>query len=293
MNQIRFERGYKYNNTLRKSYSELSNLTFGIEFEEYYQMGYWSDRYLPFSYVYQDKVIANVSVNLLDFVIQGQKKKALQIGTVMTHPDFQKRGLSTSLMNKVLAEYSDAYDFMYLFANKDVLDFYPKFGFKTSNEHIFFMNFAVNKKQNRNLRKLDIANIKDKKFIYEFVSDRIPVSETFSTLHSEGIFMFYCLNVFPQNIYYLAEEDVIVVFKQEQKILHLYDIVSKKEIEIEPILTKISDLSTEKVIFHYTPAYKNLQIESKPFIGYEVLFVKPFRNSSFPPNIKHPLMSQA
>ncbi|KOP70438.1 GCN5 family acetyltransferase [Bacillus sp. FJAT-21351] len=293
MNQIRFERGYKYNNTLRKSYSDLSSLTFGIEFEKYYQKGFWSDRYVPFSYVYQDKVIANVSVNLLDFIIEGKKKKALQIGTVMTHPDFQKRGLSTNLMSKVLAEYSDAYDFMYLFANKDVLDFYPKFGFETFNEHIFFMNFAVDQKQNRNLRKLDISNIKDKNFIYEFVSDRIPVSETFSILHSEGIFMFYCLNVFPQNIYYLADEDVIVVFKQEEKTLNLYDIVSKKEIDIEPILTKISDLSTEKVIFHYTPSYKNLQIESEFFIGNEVLFVKAFRNNSFPLNVKHPLMSQA
>jgi len=293
MNQIRFERDYKYNNTLRKSYSDLSSLTFGIEFEEYYQKGFWSDRYVPFSYVYQDKVIANVSVNLLDFIIQGNKKKALQIGTVMTHPDFQKRGLSTNLMNKVLAEYSNSYDFMYLFANKDVLDFYPKFGFKTYNEHIFYMNFAVNKKQNRNLRKLDIANLKDKNFIYEFVSNRIPVSETFSTFNSEGIFMFYSLNVFPQNIYYLADEDVIVVFKQEQKTLHLYDVVSKKEIEIESILKKISDFSTEKVIFHYTPAYKNIQIESKPFVGNEVLFVRTFRNNSFPLYIKHPLMSQA
>ena len=80
MNQIRFERGYKYNNTLRKSYSDLSSLTFGIEFEEYYQKGFWGDRYVPFSYVYQDKVIANVSVNLLDFVIQGKKRRLYKLG---------------------------------------------------------------------------------------------------------------------------------------------------------------------------------------------------------------------
>lgn len=65
MNRLRFEKDYKHNDTFRKSYSELSHLIFGIEFEEYYQKGFWSDRYVPFSYVYQDEVIANVSVNLL------------------------------------------------------------------------------------------------------------------------------------------------------------------------------------------------------------------------------------
>lgn len=293
MSQLRFKKDYKHNDTFRKSYSELSHLTFGIEFEEYYQKGFWSDRYVPFSYIYQDKVIANVSVNLLDFVIQGQKRKALQIGTVMTHPDFQKRGLSTNLMNSVLAEYSDAYDFMYLFANKDVLDFYPKFGFKTFQEHIFFMNFAGNKKQNTTLRKLDIKNLRDRKFIYEFVSTRIPVSSVFSTMNTEGIFMFYSLNVFSQDIYYLANEDVIIVFRKGKEEIHLYDIVSKKEIEIEHILSNIADPSIKKIIFYFTPPYKNLQIENQTFIGSEVLFVKAFKNNKFPLYIKHPIMSQA
>ena len=74
---------------------------------------------------------------------------------------------------------------------------------------------------------------------------------------------------------------------------NLYDIVSKKEIKIEPILEKISDFSTEKIIFHYTPPYRDIQIESKLFTGNEILFVKTFRGNSFPLYIKHPLMSQA
>lgn len=40
-------------------------------------------------------------------------------------------------MNKVLEEYENKYDYMYLFANESVLDFYHKFGFKPVEEHLF------------------------------------------------------------------------------------------------------------------------------------------------------------
>lgn len=293
MGQLRFLKDYKNNEILRKSYCELANNIFGINFEEYYEKGFWSNRYIPFSYIYEDTVIANVSVNVLDLVIEGEKKKALQIGTVMTHPSYRNQGLSAALMNKVFEEYDGTYDFMYLFANKSVLDFYPKFGFKQANEYLYSMDFSLNETLNANIRKLDVTNRKDRQFIYEFVSKRVPVSQIFSTENTQGIFMYYCLNVFPHDIYYLEHEDMIVVFQKEQEQIHLFDIVSKKEIEIKHILTRIADDSTRKVVFHYTPDYDNIQTNSSIFNGNEVLFVKSASRNDFPLHIKHPIMAQA
>lgn len=137
MQELIFMKNYKNNEVLRKSFFELAVNTFEINFEDWYQQGYWGERYIPYSYVDGDQVIANVSVNILELIIHGEKKKAIQIGTVMTHPDYRGKGLSTRLMNKVLAEYENKYDYMYLFANESVLDFYPKFGFKPVEEHLF------------------------------------------------------------------------------------------------------------------------------------------------------------
>jgi predicted GNAT family N-acyltransferase len=47
---------------------------------------------------------------------------------VTTHPDYRGKGLSARLVNKVLEEYENKYDYMYLFANESVLDFHLKFG---------------------------------------------------------------------------------------------------------------------------------------------------------------------
>jgi len=292
MKKLRFIKDYKNDKCLRKSFNELANKVFGIDFEEWYQKGIWDSHYIPFSYADGDRVIANVSVNVLNLIIDGEIKKAIQIGTVMTHPDYRNKGLSTNLMHKVLEEFEEKSDFIYLFANPSVLDFYPKFGFEAVEENEYSMEFQLETNSAANLCKLDVKSAKDLHFIHQFVCERVPVSKKFSTDNALGIFMFYCLNVFPNDIYYLEKENVIVLFKKEHDHLHIFDIVSKNQFDIQQVLHEISDIATRKIIFHYTPDYPNIQVERKKYSGSEVLFVKS-KHHHFPSRIKHPITSQA
>ncbi len=293
MNGLTLWKDHKSNEKLRKSFNELATSVFGINFEEWYQKGYWNNRYIPFSYVDGNKVVANVSVNVLDFVIDSERKKAIQIGTVMTHPDYRNRGLSRSLMNKVLEEYENNYDFMYLFANQNVLEFYPKFGFTSVKEYQFSMEYSPSPSDLTGIHKLDGNKIEDLQFIYKFASERIPVSQAFGTQNSQGLLMFYCVYVFPNTIYYLEKEEAIVIFEQEDKQLNIFDIVSKREVKIDTILAKITNSDSNKIVFHYTPDYKGLDIQSDIFNSDDVLFVKTKGNNQLPLQIKHPLTSQA
>ena len=194
-------------------------------------------------------------------IIEGKQKCALQVGTVMTHPDYRNRGLSKSLMNKVLEEYKNKYDFMYLFANESVLDFYPKFGFEIVDEYQFSINFSSNQKSINELRKLNIANVDDVNFIYKFAKERIPVSDRFSTGNSQGILMYYCLNVFCNDIYYLESEDAIIIFNEDENQIDIFDIISKNKINIDNILIEILGKGTKKIVFHYTPDYEGLNLK--------------------------------
>ncbi|MEW4225772.1 GNAT family N-acetyltransferase [Rossellomorea marisflavi] len=134
---MELSKNVRENKNLRDSFNQLAEDTFGIHFEQWHERGYWTEKYVPFSFVEGDRVIANVSVNLIDFTIEGEEKKAIQIGTVMTHPDYRNRGLSTDLLKSVLAQYRNQVDFVYLFANQNVLEFYPKFGFQAQQETLF------------------------------------------------------------------------------------------------------------------------------------------------------------
>lgn len=54
--------------TLRKSFNELAKETFDLDFEDWYQNGFWRDKYIPYSMVINGKVVANVSVNRTDML---------------------------------------------------------------------------------------------------------------------------------------------------------------------------------------------------------------------------------
>lgn len=53
----------------------------------------------------------------------------------MTETDYRNQGLIRKIMEEIEQDYADRVDGMYLFANDDVLNFYPKFGFQKATEY--------------------------------------------------------------------------------------------------------------------------------------------------------------
>lgn len=56
-------KNYRDNAKLRRSFNALAGKTFGLNFEDWYQNGFWGDDYNPYSVVLNVEVVANVSVN--------------------------------------------------------------------------------------------------------------------------------------------------------------------------------------------------------------------------------------
>ncbi|WP_246017924.1 GNAT family N-acetyltransferase [Mesobacillus subterraneus] len=212
-----------------------------------------------------------------------EKATALQIGTVMTHPDYRHQGLSARLMNHVLDVYHGKYDFMYLFANSSVLEFYPKFGFELVEEYQYTASGAsVNESA---LRKLNVA--RDIELIQRLVYERVLVSRKFSTANSGGITMYHVLNVFNEHLYYHDEEDAVVMFSKENDVFHLYDVISRTPVNLKNIL---EDAEAD-VVFHLTP--DGMDFELSPYKRDGAFFVKKGSGMDFPFGVKHPVTSEA
>lgn len=244
---------YQNDEILRKSFNQLANDIFGIDFEQWFQNGCWDKNYICHSVVINQKVVSNVSVNKMNLIIDGTSQRAIQIGTVMTHPDYRGNGFSGALMKHVLETYRDECEVFYLFANDSVHHFYPKFGFTPCNEVHFSMKVAPISIVNNGLRKIDCANEEDLKMINKILQTRTPVSNQFGISDNQGIFMFYALNVFQDSIYLFEDEGAIIVYQSEGNVLHLYDVVSKSRIDLVRLLSHISNRDTEIIQFYFTP----------------------------------------
>jgi predicted N-acetyltransferase YhbS len=203
---------------------------------------------VPYVFIDGGKIVVNVSISKIKLIIKGETKEAIQIGTVMAHPNYRNQRLSASLINKVIEEFDEKVDIMYLFGNQSVLEFYPKFGFKKSDESLFTTTFTGNQNKSTGIHKLDCTNKDHLDFIYKFTPKRLPVSQIFGAADTKELFMFYSLYVFREKIYYIDQEDVIVIFENEEKQINIFDIVIKKDYCIENILNKIATNDTSVII---------------------------------------------
>ena len=226
-------KSYKDDEKLRKSFNELATDTFGLNFEDWYQNGYWTEKYNPYSIVIDGKVVANVSVNTTDFEVNGEIRYYLQLGTVMTDKKYRGQGLIRVLMNEIEKDYAGKVDGWYLFANDTVLDFYPRFGFVPAKEHEYFCDVKQNSK---NLFQQVTMNRKEQWDKLEAKIKTAYAQSAFELVGNTQLPMFYVSKFMQENVYYSEELDAYVIAEIEDEEVILYAVVSDVEQDIAKIV---------------------------------------------------------
>ena len=172
----------------------------------------------------------------------------------MTDNNYRKMGLSRFLMNKVLKDWSNRCDFLYLFANDSVLEFYPKFGFERICEYQHSKAIIKNS-VNIKSRKLNIFNPND----YEVLKRCYNLSNPFSVLQVKNnweLLMFYCMFVLKDNVYYIEQYDTIVIAEYDGENMICYEMFCPTCISLNDILSAMIDEKTTRVVFGFTPIDK-------------------------------------
>ena len=251
---------YFEDNTYRRSFNSLAKATFGLDFEEWYKKKYFKGKYISYSYVVDDEVIANVSVNKMHVVIKGEVKKAIQLGTVMTREDCRGNGLAKKLMKHVLQTYENQCDFIYLFANNTVLEFYPKFGFKKAIEANYTLNTHEINKKEAVIIELQAGATFTNTLINQLIEKRVPISKTWGIVEDNWPLEVYCKDGFKDNLHYIKEDNLIVIAEREEGVLHLYDIISANPFKLDEILEKFITEEDELIQFHFVPELEDYKV---------------------------------
>lgn len=246
---------YKNDEKLRNDLHILTRKIWGFDFEKWYKSGYWGDNCLLYSLSDGYKIVSHITVSVIDFIVLGKKKKFVQLGTVTTDEEYRKQGLNKFLLEKVLHEWKNKSDLIYLFANDSVLNYYPLFGFVPANEYIATKKIESTKNA-YNVRKLDINNQFDHELLYKKAKNAIPLFNI-SMVDNAGQIMLYCNYFdkfsFKEKLYYIESLDTIIVAEYIGSDLILYDILSTQEVEIEAIINAMCTEQTQNVVMYFMP----------------------------------------
>ena len=245
----------------------------GAKFLEWWERGFWREFYRPYSIMEAGKIISNVTATMMDVIISGKKYKAVQLGAVGTIPEYRKLGLSRILMDYVLKKYESEVDLFFLFANEYVLEFYPKFGFKPIPEKIFQLESDIPKGK-FSARKLNLSNFDDYNLLQVLIKERQHLTEVFGAENYGAITMWHIFNSYKNSLYYLSDEDALIIKKEKKNEMHIREIIYRKPFDILPALSKIIESETISRIYYYFPPDK-LSYPYDTAVGYKShLFIK-------------------
>ena len=244
---MKIEFNYRENEDLRRSFNELAEKVFGLNFENWYKNGFWKDNYIPYSVIEDGKVVSNVSVNACNMNYGGRVVKLIQLGTIMTDPDYRGKGYSRILMERVISDYKDKVDGIYLFANDSVLDFYPRFGFKTGKEYQYSKD--VNNTDEDRTVMVPMADKEAWDKMVRLITEKEQNSK-FYMVENTGLYMFYLSQFMQENTFYIENCDSYAVAEVEDDTLILHTIIGKGDVDkvISAFGSKI-----KKVVLNFTP----------------------------------------
>ena len=136
---VRLIRDYMQDAAARAALGALTQAALGFDFEAWAARGFCArGAYVPYSFEEDGRILSNVSVNRMEFCLNGEKRRWLQLGTVATREDMRGRGLARRLVEIALADSMDGCDGVYLFANPEAAGFYEKCGFTRGIEYRSF-----------------------------------------------------------------------------------------------------------------------------------------------------------
>jgi GNAT superfamily N-acetyltransferase len=224
---------------------------FPLSFRRWHELGGWDENYCAIAIMQGDDIIANASLQRMTIVLHGRELRGWQLGAVGVVPEHRGKGLQRRIMPRVL-EFASGEDMMFLFANDDVLDFYPKFGFKRASEVIFGADHEVVPAGNR-LRTLSLDRPDDRALLARVSATARPVTELFGARSYGGVVLWYWTNFYPDCLHYCPERDAVLVATHDGDCLRICDVLASERLDLREYLPRVATAAAQRIEFGFTP----------------------------------------
>jgi GNAT superfamily N-acetyltransferase len=244
-----------FNNKNDKNYQTmLNNLLKDIflDFQFWYDLNLWDENYESYSIIENGEMISNICIFKTELMFNQKQYSALSIGAVATKQEHRCRGLLRILMEHIIKKYKGVP--MYLCANDEVVNFYPKFGFKRVFEKLPVCELEINN---------DIKPFKlqyDDPKVLDYVYNRVNYSDKLDCLNTKSINLFHIhCGYLKDFIYEIPELKTLIIAEQNGSTLKLIGVFSLNNINFKDLISFMPFNNVNKIEFGFTPYWSDIE----------------------------------
>ncbi len=249
--------GYQNDPEKRHALNTLMETTFHFSFEPWYQSGYWTPDYKPYSLFEGTDLIANCGAYRMHLVLGRRKYSALQIGAVTSAEAYRGKHRVSVLFDTLLRENADV-DFFFLYAEETAADFYPRFGFV--EKKAYFTEKEIEQNHEFSFRKLDYE--KDIALIERMA--KYGMSAARLRMENDIPLRFFCLPFYKDQYYLDESRSVMVLFEKENGKYILNEVWSMNPVDVELVAGSLLQEETSTVSFHFLAHLSGGQLVEDP-----------------------------
>ncbi len=222
-----------------------------------------NDRYVPHSLFDGDILVSNASASRQDYLIDGRLWRTLQLGTVMTDPAYRGQGCAARLIANVLDLWENRVDFVFLYANESVLDFYPRFGFVPAMQYQTVVSLPGGSRGEG--RKINLSIPEDLALVRRLAGGSLPSSPSCRLTDGQALLRFYLEGAFADALWYLPDRDLLAVLEPDEGACLVYDLFTPHSYSLGEILPRIAPSGCRTIRLGFTPSEtEGLAVTRKP-----------------------------
>jgi hypothetical protein len=187
----------------------------------------------------------------MEMLVGGKPLRLYQVGAVATRAERRGEGLSKRILEFVFDQHPQ--ELFFLFANDNVLTFYPRFGFKRVQEHrpVLFLKEGLPRLSRQTLAAKKIS-VQDPA-VSDYLNNRACFSNILDCTNAAPVNWFHLLLEYPGSIYEIPALQALLIAEQQGSTLAIHDIVAKSPVTFEAISAYLSFTDVHTIRFGFNP----------------------------------------
>ena len=217
-----------------------------LDFQFWYDLNLWDSNYESYSITEDNEIISNICLFKTKVQFRGNIYDALSVGAVATKNAYRGKGYSRILMEHILNKYPDTP--MYLSANDDVVDFYPKFGFKRVYEKLPVLDVKIEN------QTMPVKRSYNDPKVWNYVMNRCNFSKHLDCLNTSSINLFHIyLGYLKDCLYEIPELHALIVAENEETTLKLMAVFTENSFSFSDLKRLLPFNGIERIEFGFSP----------------------------------------